>query len=149
MPNESFNIISVFTLLGGLSIFLFGLRLGGEHLENVAGNRLRYIISRLISNRFKGVAVGALSTVTLQSSSATTVMLVSFASVSLITLLQSLSIILGADIGTTVTVQLIAFRISDYALLIITIGFLLTLLSKESRGYRIGGVILAFGLIFF
>jgi phosphate:Na+ symporter len=149
MDRECFTIISFFTLLGGLSLFLFGLRLGGEHLQSIAGNRLRYIISRLISNRFKGVAVGALSTVTLQSSSATTVMLVSFASVGLITLLQSMSIILGANIGTTVTVQLIAFRVSDYALLIITIGFLLTLLSKESRGHRIGGIILAFGLIFF
>ena len=149
MDREYFTIISFFTLLGGLSLFLFGLRLGGEHLQSIAGNRLRYIISRLISNRFKGVAVGALSTVTLQSSSATTVMLVSFASVGLITLLQSMSIILGANIGTTVTVQLIAFRVSDYALLIITIGFLLTLLSKESRGHRIGGIILAFGLIFF
>jgi len=149
VASESFTLISFFTLLGGLSLFLFGLRLGGEHLQSIAGNRLRYIISRLISNRFKGIAAGALSTVTLQSSSATTVMLVSFASVGLITLMQTLSIILGADIGTTVTVQLIAFRISDYALLIITIGFLLTLLNKESRSYRVGGVILAFGLIFF
>ncbi|MCK4272093.1 Na/Pi cotransporter family protein, partial [bacterium] len=149
MDREYFTIISFFTLLGGLSLFLFGLRLGGEHLQSIAKNRLRYIIGRLISNRFKGVGVGALSTVTLQSSSATTVMLVSFAGIGLITLLQSLSIILGAGIGTTVTVQLIAFRISDYALLILTIGFLLTLLNKESRGYRVGGVILAFGLIFF
>jgi phosphate:Na+ symporter len=149
MGGESFNLISFFALLGGLSLFLFGLKLGGEHLESVAGNRMRYIISRLISNRVKGVGVGTLSTVVLQSSSATTVMLVSFASVGLITLLQSMSIILGANIGTTVTVQLIAFRVSDYALLIITIGFLLNLLHKESRGHQIGGVILAFGLIFF
>ena len=149
MIGDSFTIISFFALLGGLSLFLFGLRLGGEHLKNIAGNRLRYFISMLISNRFKGVAVGALSTVTLQSSSATTVMLVSFSSVGLITLFQSLSLILGADIGTTVTVQLIAFRVSDYALLIVTMGFLLTLMNKESRSYRVGGVILAFGLIFF
>jgi len=149
VSSESFTFVSFITLLGGLSLFLFGLRLGGEHLQSVAGNRLRYIISRLISNRFKGIAVGALATITLQSSSATTVMLVSFASAGLISLLQSLSLILGADIGTTLTVQLIAFRISDYALLIVTIGFLLTLLKKESRGNQVGGVILAFGLIFF
>jgi len=149
MANDTFNIFSFFTLLGGLSLFLYGLRLGGSHLESVAGNRLRYIISRLISNRFKGLAVGALSTTVLQSSSATTVMLVSFTSVGLITVLQSLSLILGADIGTTVTVQLIAFRIYDYALLIVTIGFLLTLMNKNTRGHKIGGVILAFGLIFF
>ncbi len=149
MNGESFTIISFFALLGGLSLFLFGLRMGGNHLESVAGNRLRYIISRLISNRFKGLIVGAFATVILQSSSATTVMLVSFTSVGLISLLQSLSLILGADIGTTVTVQLIAFRIYDYALLIVTIGFLLTLMNKDTRGYRIGGVVLAFGLIFF
>jgi phosphate:Na+ symporter len=147
--SEPFTIISFITLLGGLSLFLFGLRLGGEHLESVAGNRLHYVVSRLISNRFKGIAVGALATVTLQSSSATTVMLVSFASVGLISLIQSLALILGADIGTTLTVQLIAFRISDYALLIVTIGFLLTLMNKGGRSYRVGGVILAFGLIFF
>jgi phosphate:Na+ symporter len=149
MSGDSFNVISFFALLGGLSLFLFGLRLGSEHLESVAGNRMRYFISRLISNRVKGVGVGTLSTVVLQSSSATTVMLVSFASVGLITLLQSISIILGANIGTTVTVQLIAFRVSDYALLMITIGFLLNLLNKQSRWYRFGGVVLAFGLIFF
>jgi phosphate:Na+ symporter len=149
MGGESFTLISFFALLGGLSLFLFGLRMGGDHLESVAGNRLRYIVSRLISNRFKGLAVGALSTVILQSSSATTVMLVSFSSVGLISLLQSLSLILGADIGTTLTVQLIAFRIYDYALLIVTIGFLLTLMKEETRGHRIGGVVLAFGFIFF
>ena len=149
MNLESFNLISIITLIGGLSIFLYGLKLGGSHLERIAGNKMRYIISRLISNRFKGVAVGILSTVLLQSSSATTVMLVSFASVGLITLLQSISIILGANIGTTVTVQLIAFRVSDYSLLIVACGFLLSLMKKESRGYRIGGVILAFGFIFF
>jgi phosphate:Na+ symporter len=149
MHDETFTIISFFTLLGGLSLFLFGLRMGGRHLESVAGNRLRYTISRLISNRFKGLVVGAFATVILQSSSATTVMLVSFTSVGLVSLLQSLSLILGADIGTTVTVQLIAFRIYDYALLIVTIGFLLTLMNKDTRGHRVGGVILAFGLIFF
>jgi phosphate:Na+ symporter len=149
VPGESFTFVSFITLLGGLSLFLFGLKLGGEHLQSVAGNRLRYIVSRLISNRFKGIAVGALATITLQSSSATTVMLVSFASAGLITLLQGLSLILGADIGTTFTVQIIAFRISDYALLIVTIGFLLTLLNKESRSHQVGGIILAFGLIFF
>jgi len=147
--SESFTILSFISLLGGLSLFLFGLRLGGDHLQSIAGNRLRYIISRLISNRYKGIAVGALSTFTLQSSSATTVMLVSFASVGLISLTQSLGLILGADIGTTFTVQLIAFRVADYALLMITIGFLLTFLKKESRSYRLGGVILAFGMIFF
>jgi phosphate:Na+ symporter len=149
MNAQSFNLISVITLIGGLAIFLYGLKLGSSHLERIAGNRLRYIISRLISNRFKGVAVGILSTVLLQSSSATTVMLVSFASVGLITLLQSISIILGANIGTTVTVQLIAFRVSDYALLMVAGGFLLSLMKKDTRGYRIGGVILAFGFIFF
>ena len=149
MNTESFNLISIITLIGGLSIFLYGLKLGSSHLERIAGNRMRYIISRLISNRIKGLAVGILSTVILQSSSATTVMLVSFASVGLITLLQSVSIILGANIGTTVTVQLIAFRVSDYALLMVAGGFLLTLLKKGTRGHRIGGVILAFGFIFF
>lgn len=149
MAGESFTILSFISLLGGLSLFLFGLRLGGDHLQSIAGNRLRYIISRLISNRYKGVAVGALSTFTLQSSSATTVMLVSFSSVGLISLTQSLGLILGADIGTTFTVQLIAFRVADYALLMVTIGFLLTFLKTESRSCRLGGVILAFGLIFF
>jgi phosphate:Na+ symporter len=135
-------------LLGGLALFLFGIRFGGRGLQKAAGGNLRDAVCRLTSNRFIGLITGVVVTVIIQSSSATTAMMVSFANAGVISLGQSLGVILGADIGTTLTVQLIAFRVFDYALLIILLGFVL-FLSKVERYSRVGQIIMGFGLLFF
>ncbi len=135
-------------IIGGLAIFLFGIRFSGRGLQKAAGRRLRQAVGRLTANRFLGLITGVIVTVIIQSSSATTAMMVSFANAGLIVLRQSLGVILGADIGTTLTVQLIAFRIFDYALLIVAFGFVL-FLSKIERYSRVGQIIMGFGLLFF
>jgi phosphate:Na+ symporter len=135
-------------LLGGVAIFIYGMKITSEGLQKVAGSRLKTIMGRLTANRFIGVLVGTGVTVLDQSSSATTVMLVSFATATLITLPQALGVILGADIGTTFTVQLIAFKIYEYSLLILGVGFLMMFLSK-TREYRyIGQALLGVGFVF-
>jgi phosphate:Na+ symporter len=135
-------------LIGGLAIFLFGIKFSGRGLQKAAGSKLRQIVARLTANRFLGVLTGVIVTVIIQSSSATTAMMVSFANAGLITLSQAMGVILGSDIGTTLTVQLIAFRIFDYALLIVAVGFVL-FISKVERYSRIGQIIMGFGLLFF
>ena len=105
----------VMGLLGGLALFLYGMEKMSEGLKKSAGKGMRKILSALTKNRIVGLAVGAFVTMVIQSSSATTVMLVSFAQAQLLTFGQTLSVILGADIGTTVTAQLIAFKLTDYA----------------------------------
>jgi phosphate:Na+ symporter len=135
-------------LVGGLAIFLFGIRFSGRGLQKAAGGKLRQIVARLTANRFLGVITGIVVTIIIQSSSATTAMMVSFANAGLMALSQAMGVILGADIGTTLTVQLIAFRIFDYALLIVAAGFVL-LVSKVERYSRIGQIIMGFGLLFF
>ncbi len=133
---------------GGLAIFLFGIRFGGRGLQKAAGKKLRDTVIRLTSNRFMGLVTGVIITVIIQSSSATTAMLVSFANAGIIGLKQALGVILGADIGTTLTVQLIAFRLFDYALLVVALGFVL-FSSKIERYSRFGQIIMGFGLLFF
>ena len=135
-------------IAGGLAIFLFGIRFGGRGLQKAAGKKLRDTVVRLTSNRFMGLITGVVLTVIIQSSSATTAMLVSFANAGIIGLHQALGVILGSDIGTTLTVQLIAFRIFDYALLVVALGFVL-FLSKTERYSRLGQIIMGFGLLFF
>jgi phosphate:Na+ symporter len=100
-------------LFGGMALLLYGMQLVGEGLQQAAGGRMRHILSGITNSRVKGMLAGAFITAAVQSSSATTVMLVGFASSGLMTLAQSVSVILGADIGTTLTVQLIAFKIFD------------------------------------
>ena len=136
-------------LIGGLGIFLFGLKIMSEGLKKTAAGRIRSVLSTLTYNRFVAIAVGAFVTMLIQSSSATTVMLVSFVRAGLMTFLQSIGMILGADVGTTITAQLIAFKLTDYALLMIGIGISLTLLSKRERLQDIGETVLGFGLLFF
>lgn len=138
----------IFGLVGGLAIFLYGMRLASEGLQKIAGGHLRAILGLLTRNRLLGVFIGLLVTVATQSSSATTVMLVSFADAALIELRQAIGVILGADIGTTLTVQLIAFKITDYAPAIIALGFLLTLIKKGKKMERFGRALLGFGFIF-
>ncbi|NOX96758.1 MAG: Na/Pi cotransporter family protein [Nitrospirae bacterium] len=137
-----------FGLVGGLAIFLYGMRLASEELQKIAGGHLRAILGLLTRNRFLGMIVGLLVAVATQSSSATTVMLVSFADTALMELRQAIGVILGAAIGTTLTVQLIAFKITDYAPLLIALGFSLTLIKKQKKTERFGRALLGFGFIF-
>ena len=139
----------VMWLMGGLSLFLIGMEQMSSGLKKAAGDKMRNILSILTKNRVMGVAVGAFVTMVIQSSSATTVMLVSFVQAQLMTFAQSIGVILGANIGTTITAQLIAFNLTDYALFMITIGFLLTSLAKSDNQKNIGGAILGFGILFF
>jgi len=139
----------VFSLFGGMALLLYGMQLVGEGLQQVAGGRMRHILGNITNSRVKGMLVGACITAVIQSSSATTVMLVGFAGSGLITLSQSIGVILGADIGTTVTVQLIAFKIFDYALLLVGTGFLLIFTCRRKALRYVGQAILGFGLIFF
>jgi phosphate:Na+ symporter len=141
----AFTLIGI---VGGLAIFLFGIKFGGRGLQKVAGHTLRDTVCKLTANRFLGLITGVVVTVILQSSSATTAMMVSFANAGIIMLSQALGVILGADIGTTLTVQLIAFKIFDYALLIVAIGFVL-FLAKSRRYSRFGQIIMGFGMLFF
>ena len=139
----------IFGLLGGLALFLYGMEQMSDGLKKTAGDRVRSILSALTDNRLMGLTVGAFVTMMIQSSSATTVMLVSFVQAQLMTFVQSLGVILGADIGTTVTAQLIAFNLTDYALLMIAIGFGIRMFSKKETGKHIGEVIMGFGILFF
>src|SRR5512146_2054809 len=111
--------VMLIALFGGMALLLYGMQLVGEGLQHAAGGRMRHILSNITNSRLKGMLAGAFITAVIQSSSATTVMLVGFASSGLMNLTQSVSVILGADIGTTFTVQLIAFKIFDYALLLV------------------------------
>src|SRR2546422_212377 len=138
---------STFGLLGGAALLISGIRLVGAGLQRAAGARLRHLLSTLTGNRVTGLAVGAVVTALLQSSSATTVMLVGFASAGLLSLRQTIGVILGADVGTTVTVQLLAFNILNYSLLIVFAGWLLFSLAHGNLRY-IGQAIFGLGLLF-
>jgi phosphate:Na+ symporter len=138
----------IIDIVGGASILLYGMRLASDGLQQVAGTRLRYLLSTLTSRRWMGVIVGAVITAFLQSSSATTVMLVGFVSAGFMSLEQTIGVILGADIGTTLTVQLLAFNITQYALLLISIGAPLMLATRRKQYNYLGQVLLGFGLIF-
>jgi len=133
---------------GGLAIFLYGMQIAGDALQRVLGNRLKEMIAALTRNRFMGLGLGAVVTFILQSSSAMTVMLVGFANAGIMNLSQSLALILGSTVGTTFTVQLIAFRVTDLAFLFTGIGFFWTMVAGKSGSRYIGQSILGFGLIF-
>ena len=139
----------IFGLLGGLALFLYGMEKMSDGLKKTAGDRIRSILSALTNNRLIGLTVGAIVTMMIQSSSATTVMLVSFVQAQLMTFVQSLAVILGADIGTTITAQLIASNLTDYALLMIAVGFSVRMFSKKDTSKHLGEVIMGFGILFF
>lgn len=144
--NKTVEII--FGLVGGLAIFIFGMNMMSECLQKAAGDKMKKILSMLTKNPVLGVLAGALTTAVLQSSSATTVMVIGFVSAGLMTLPQAVSIILGANIGTTMTAQIIAFKISDYIYVFIFIGFLINFICKSEKIKNIGQTIFAFGLLF-
>ena len=142
------NIQIVFGLLGGLAVFIYGMNMMSECLQKEAGEKMKKILSLLTRNPVMGALAGMLVTAVLQSSSATTVMAIGFVSAGLMTLPQAISIIFGANIGTTMTAQLIAFKLSDYIYAIIFIGFIVYFISKSERVKNIGMTIFAFGLLF-
>lgn len=142
------SITEVFTLFGGLGFFLYGMKLMSEGLEKAAGAKMRGILEFFTQNRFIGMVVGIVFTAIIQSSNATTVMVVSFVNSGLMTLMQATGVILGANIGTTVTGQLIAFNLSDIAPLVVIIGVIMVMFCKKQSVKKIGEVILGFGILF-
>lgn len=139
----------IFGLMGGLGLFLFGMKIMSEGLQKIAGSRMRKILGALTNNRLVGTLVGIAVTAIIQSSSATTVMVVGFVNAGLMSLVQSIGVILGANIGTTVTAQLIAFKITKFALPAIGLGAGFKLFSTNKKCSYFGEVILGFGLLFF
>lgn len=142
------TLMVAFALFGGLAIFIYGMNLMSENLQKVAGERMRNILALLTKNPLMGVLAGALATAVLQSSSATTIMAIGFVSARLMGLPQAISIIFGANIGTTITAQIIAFKITDYIPLFIFIGFLIYFFGKKERTKCLGLSIFGFGLLF-
>ena len=142
------SIQSFFSLLGGLALFLYGMQMMSTNLEAAAGSRMKQILERLTANRFLGVFVGAGITAIIQSSSATTVMVVGFVNSQLMTLKQAVWIIMGANIGTTVTGQLIALDIGAVAPLIAFAGVALILFVKQKKVQFAGGIIAGLGILF-
>lgn len=148
--SENFSWFAIFIgIAGGLAFFLYGMEKMSEGMKDAAGDQMRAILGSLTRNRFIGLFVGAFVTMIIQSSSATTVMLVSFVQAGLLNLTQSMGVILGADIGTTITAQMVAFKLTDYALLMVGIGFFLQLLGKTDKIKNIGSIIMGFGVLFF
>ena len=147
------NSISFFLLatglFGGMGMFLYGMEMMSDGMKVTAGNSMRTILEKLTSNKYLAVFVGAFVTMVIQSSSATTVMLVSFVNSGLLAFSQALGVILGSNIGSTVTAQIVAFKVTDYALLLIAAGALMSLFSKKDTVKNLGYVILGFGLLFY
>ena len=139
----------IIKLCGGLAFFLYGMEKMSEGMKKTAGDQMRSILAALTKNRFIALFVGVFVTMVIQSSSATTVMLVSFVQAGLMTFTQSLGVILGADIGTTITAQMIAFKLTDYALLMVAAGFLLRMFGQKEIHKDIGDIIMGFGILFF
>jgi phosphate:Na+ symporter len=139
----------IFQTLGGLGLFIFGMRIMSDGLKKVAGKKLRSVLSAVSSNRVIACVTGTVITSIIQSSSATTVMLVGFVDAGLMTLTQAIGVVLGANIGTTVTAQLIAFNISNYALPAIAAGVLSRFFFASKKWQQAGEVLLGFGILFF
>ncbi len=141
-------VLVVFGLLGGLGLFLFGINYMSEGLQRTAGNKLRTILSSLTHNRLSGLGVGAFITTIIQSSSATSVMLISFVDSGMMKFRQSIAVIIGAALGTTITIQMVALNISKYALAFVAAGFIMNFLSKWPKVRNFGQVFTGLGLLF-
>lgn len=141
--------VMAMSLFGGLALFLYGMEKMADALKAVAGNRMKNILARLTSNRIMGAATGAFITAIIQSSSVTTVLVVGFISAGLMTMAQSVGIIMGANIGTTITAQIVAFKVTKLALLMIGVGFGMLFASKKERTRQYGAMLMGLGLVFF
>ena len=145
-------ILQIFTLVGALGMFLYGMNLMSSGLQKAAGDKLRNLLSAITANPFRGVLTGLGITTVIQSSSATTVMVVSFVNAGLLTLVQGISVIMGANIGTTVTAWLVSWLgfkadISILAIPLMALGFILSISKKDSRR-NISELIVGFSLLF-
>ena len=138
----------ILSMAGGLGLFLFGMELMSDSIEKVAGARLRRILEIFTTNRFMGMIVGIIFTGIVQSSSACTVMVVSFVNSGLMNLYQAAGVIFGANIGTTVTSQLISFNLSEIAPVILLCGVVVMMFSKKENIKKIAEVIVGFGILF-
>mgnify|MGYP006278852971 CR=1 FL=1 len=138
----------LFGVLGGLGLFLFGMNMMGMGLQKVAGEKMKKLIGIFTKNRFIGVIVGTIVTVLIQSSSATTVMVVGFVNAGIMQLTQAVGIIMGANLGTTVTAQLIAFKLTDIAPIVIAIGVGIWLFTSKKKNREIAEVLIGFGILF-
>jgi len=136
-------------VLGGLGLFLFGMKMMSDGLKLAAGDRLQTILQRATSNRFLAVIVGILATIVINSSTAVTIMTVSFVNSGMMNLMQAIGIIMGANVGTTFSAQLVAFRLDTYAPLFIFIGIMLHMFFKKRNIRNIGYIVLGFGVLFF
>ncbi len=139
----------VMSLLGGLALFLFGMDQMADALKAVAGERMKIILAKLTTNRFMGAATGAFVTAIINSSSVTTVLVVGFITAGLMSLSQSVGVIMGANIGSTVTAQLIAFKVTKFALLMVAVGFGMLFASKQEKIKQYGGMLMGLGLVLF
>ncbi len=136
-------------LFGGLAFFLFGMEQMTAGLKAVAGEQMKVVLAKLSSNRVMGAITGALVTAVIQSSSVTTVLVVGFVSAGLMTMMQSIGIIFGANVGTTITAQIVAFRVTEAALPMLAVGFAMTFVGKEGKSRHYGAMLMGLGLIFF
>ena len=141
--------ILLISLFGGLGLFLSGMHSMSEGMQQSAGERLRSILENVTRNRIVGAGIGTLVTTIIQSSSATSVMLVSFVNAKLIKFRQTIPVLLGAAIGTTITAQIIAFKITEYSLLLVAVGFFVQTFSKKEKVRAVGSSLFGFGLLFF
>jgi len=139
----------VLGLLAGLVLFLYGVTHMSDGLRAIAGDRMKRILGRFTTNRFAGVLTGAIATTVLDSSSVTIVMVIAMVNAGVLTFVQSLGVIMGSNIGTTVSSQLIAFNVDEYAPLALLAGFVLHMMGKTERRKQIGSIVLGIGLIFF
>ncbi len=126
----------IIQLMGGLGLFIYGMKLMGDGLENAAGEGLKTILEKVTSNRIMGVGIGAIVTAVIQSSSATTVMVVGFVNAGLMTLAQAAGVIMGANIGTTITAQLVAFKLDQVAPVFVFVGAALVMFAKAKKKKR-------------
>jgi len=136
-------------LVGGLALFLFGMEQMADSLKAVAGERMKLILAKLTSNRFMGAITGAFVTAVIQSSSVTTVLVVGFITAGLMSMSQSIGVIMGANIGTTITAQIVAFKVTKLALLMVAGGFGMLFFSKQEKIRQYGGMLMGLGLVFF
>jgi len=139
----------IMALLGGLAMFLYGMEQMSDGLQSAAGNKLKDVLAGLTRNRFLGAITGAFVTAVLNSSSVTTVLVVGFISAGFMTLTQSVGIIMGANIGSTFTAQIVAFNVTQYALLLVALGFFMLFTAKTERIRHYGSMIMGLGLIFY
>lgn len=142
------SVLEIFQIFGGLGLFLLGMDMMSEGLKRVAGERLKDFLNKITSNVFKSVFLGTVVTMIIQSSNATAVMVIGFVNAGLISLTQAAGVILGSNIGTTITAQLIAFKVTDIAPLFIAIGVVMKLFSKKDGVKQLGDAILGFGILF-